>query len=98
MMAKIILAMHRTAETAPVVVAPPLPKAKVYVVLGSLALRKWFPGVAAAPGQWIATSTGEQALVTYSPEYILRFKEVTPALRKIKSDMWTSLKSVLQRL
>ena len=98
MMAKIIHAMGRTGETAPVIVAPPLPKAKAYVVLGALALRKWFPGVNAAPGQWVTTSRGEQVLVTYSPEYILRFGEVTPALKKIKSDMWTSLKGVLKRV
>ena len=98
MMAKIIHAMGRTGETAPVIVAPPLPKAKAYVVLGALALRKWFPGVNAAPGQWVTTSQGEQVLVTYSPEYILRFGEVTPALMKIKSDMWTSLKGVLKRV
>ena len=98
MMAKIIHAMGRTGETAPVIVAPPLPKAKAYVVLGALALRKWFPGVNAAPGQWVTTSRGEQVLVTYSPEYILRFGEVTPALMKIKSDMWTSLKGVLKRV
>lgn len=98
MMAKIIHAMGRTGETAPVIVAPPFPKAKAYVVLGALALRKWFPGVNAAPGQWVTTSRGEQVLVTYSPEYILRFGEVTPALKKIKSDMWTSLKGVLKRV
>jgi hypothetical protein len=37
-------------------------------------------------------------LVTYSPEYILRFGEDSPAVKKIKQDMWMSLKTVLQRL
>ena len=45
MMAKIVAAMGKTAATAPVVVAPPLPKAKVYIVLGGLALKRWFPGL-----------------------------------------------------
>lgn len=98
MMAKIILAMKKSAETAPVVVAPPRPKAKVSVVLGAGALRKWFPGVKAAPGQWVRAETGEELLVTYSPEYILRFGTVTPAVKKIKQEMWASLKGVMQRV
>ena len=97
MMAKIVTAMGKTAETAPVVIVPPVPKAKAYVVLGGLALRKFFPGEKAEPGQWIKGPKGEDVLVTYSPEYILRFGTVTPAVKKMKQDMWTSLKGVLQR-
>ena len=98
MMAKIITALGMTEETAKVVVAPPLPPAKAYVVLGSAALKKWFPTAAAAPGQWISTDGGVSALVTYSPAYILRFKTVTPAVKKIKMEMWTAIKSVLRRI
>ena len=97
MMAKIITAMGKTAETAPVVVVPPPPKAKVYVVLGGLALKLYFPGLRGAPGQWLQAEGGEGVLVTYSPEYILRFGTVTPAVKKMKQDMWTSLKAVVQR-
>ena len=97
MMAKIITAMGKTAETAPVVVVPPPPKAKVYVVLGGLALKLYFPGLKGAPGQWLKADGGEDVLVTYSPEYILRFGTVTPAVKKMKQDMWTSLKAVVQR-
>ena len=97
MMAKIITAMGKTVETAPIVIAPPRPPAKAYVVLGGFALRKFFPGAKAEPGQWITGEKGEPALVTYSPEYILRFGTVTPAVKKMKQDMWTSLKGVLQR-
>ena len=98
MMAKIITAMGHTAETAPVVIAPPLPKAKVYVVLGGLALKRWFPGQTGAPNQWITTEEGQEILVSNSPEYILRFKTVTPAVKKIKMDMWTAIKSVLRKI
>lgn len=75
-----------------------LPKSAVYVVLGAVALRKWFPEFKASPGMWIKAASGAEILVTYSPEYILRFGEVTPAVQKIKKDMWTSLKAVPQRI
>ena len=98
MIAKIVVALGRTAETAPVVIVPPMPKAKVYVVLGGLALKKFFPVLKGGPGQWLKTESGADVLVTYSPEYILRFPTVTPAVMKMKKDMWASLKSVLHRI
>ena len=98
MMAKIIGAMKRTVENSPIVVEPPMPRAKVLVVLGGRALRKYFPEQKAEPGQWFRTPGGRDVLVTYSPEYILRFSTVTPAVQKLKQDMWRSLKAVVQRL
>lgn len=97
MISKITAALKTTAELAPVVDSSPLPDARIYVVLGSLALRKWFPEIKAAPGMWVKTRSGCDVLVTYSPEYILRFGTVTPAVEKIKKDMWVSLKAVAQR-
>jgi len=97
MLAKIVAALGKTPETAPLLLDRPFPCAKAYVVLGGLAMRKFFPGVKGAPGKWFATDSGGNFLVTYSPEYILRFREVTPAVRKMKEDMWRSLKSVQQR-
>ena len=96
MMAKILNALGK--PDAPIVVAPPVPKAKVTVVLGGLALKKYFPGMKGEPGQWQKTPEGRDVLITYSPAYILRFGTVTPAVQKIKQDMWTSLKAVRQRL
>ena len=98
MMAKIIGAMKRTAENSPIVVEPPMPRAKVLVVLGARALKKYFPEQKAEPGEWFRTPGGRDVLVTYSPEYILRFDTVTPAVQKLKQDMWRSLKAVVQRL
>ena len=95
-MAKILNALGR--PDAPIVVAPPAPVAKVTVVLGGLALKKYFPGMTAEPGQWQKTPEGRDVLVTYSPAYILRFDAVTPAVDKMKHDMWRSLKAVKQRL
>ena len=96
MMAKILNALGKA--DAPIVVAPPVPEAKVTVVLGGLALKKYFPGMKGEPGQWQKTPDGRDVLITYSPAYILRFGSVTPAVQKIKQDMWTSLKAVRQRL
>jgi len=98
MMAKIIPAMGKTPDTAPIVFTGEMPAAKVYVVLGGNALKKWFPGTPGAPGQWAQTTKAKNVLVTYSPEYILRFGTVTPSVQKLKREMWQSLKSVLQRI
>jgi len=98
MMDKIVAALGRTDETAPVVFDKPIPRAKIYVVLGALALRKFQPTLRGAPGMWLTTARGSSLLVTYSPEYILRFREVTPAVDKIKRDMWQSLKEVVRRI
>ena len=97
MMAKIVTAMKRTAATAPVVFTGDKPSARFYVVLGQSALRKWYPDLRGAFGQW-QRAGGDEVLLTYSPEYILRFGVVTPAVEKIKREMWTSLKGVMQRL
>ena len=96
MMAKILNALGK--PDAPIVVAPPVPEAKITVVLGGLALKKYFPGMRGEPGQWQKTPEGRDVLITYSPAYILRFGTVTPAVEKIKKAMWTSLKAVKQRL
>ena len=96
MMSKILTALGK--PDAPIVVVPPVPKAKVTVVLGGLALKKYFPGMKGEPGQWQKTPEGRDVLITYSPEYILRFGTVTPAVQKIKQGMWLSLKAVKQRL
>jgi hypothetical protein len=98
MMEKIIGAMKKTTATAPIITATPLPKAKIYVVLGSFALKKFFPALRASPGQWLKSENGEDVLISNSPEYILRFGVESEAVKKIKQDMWRSLKTVLQRL
>ena len=97
MMAKIVVALGRTAETAPIVLGAPLPEARAYVVLGGLALRKFFPGLRGSPGQWLKTPNGADVLVSNSPEYILRFDDASPELKTIKANMWRSLKAVRQR-
>ena len=98
MMAKIVTAMHETPESAPIVFNGERPPAKMYVVLGSEAMKKWYPGMRGAPGQWLRGRDGEDVLLTYSPEYLLRFGAATPALMKLKREMWTSLKGVMQRV
>lgn len=97
MISKITAALKTTPQLAPVVYSESLPEAKVYVVLGAFALRKWFPALKGAPGMWVKDQADHDILVTYSPEYILRFGTITPTVEKIKKDMWTSLKAVAQR-
>lgn len=97
MMAKTIAALGTTLESTPIVFEAPIPKAKVYV-LGQRALLKFFPGKKAAFDSWFESEKGKPILFTHAPADILRFKEVTPAVKKIKTAMWTSLKSVLQRI
>lgn len=75
----------------------PLPPAKVCVVLGSNALVQIMPGGACQPGSWTKTPSGADALVTYSPEFILRFSEGSEGQKECKRKMWTSLKSALSR-
>ncbi|MBR1921496.1 MAG: hypothetical protein IJ829_05785, partial [Kiritimatiellae bacterium] len=98
MMAKIVAAMKMTRETAPLVCEGAVPPAKVLVVLGKFALQKWFPSLHGAPGQWLRGPQGECLLVTYSPEYILRFGSSSPAVRKLKLEMWAGLKAAMQRV
>jgi len=98
MMAKIVVALGRTADNTPIVITSPVPKAKIVVVLGCRAMRANFPSLRAEPGQWHRTTDGTDVLITYSPEYILRFGKVTSAVKKLKEEMWRSLKVVKQRL
>lgn len=98
MMAKIVTAMKKTPDTAPIVFVGERPAARVYVVLGGIAMKKWFPELRCSPGQWAKGAKGEEVLVTYSPEYILRLGPETPAVKKLKLAMWTSLKGVMQKL
>ena len=97
MMLKIIVALGQTTETAPIAVAPPLPKARFYVFLGNRALQKYLPGTHVEENSWFKTPKGMDALFVRSPEDIVRFPTITPALQKTKADMWRALKTIKQR-
>ena len=97
MIGKIIAALKYERSKAPVLFEGNLPRAKIYIILGELALRKWIKNKAGAPGQWIDWQ-GRHAFVTYSPTNILRFKVVTPAVHKLKKEMWHSLQAIVSRL
>ena len=98
MMAKIVTALGLTVDKAPVVVAPPIPNANIFVFLGFTALRKYMPGVRLEENAWGKSPKGKDVLLVKSPEEILRFATVTPAVKKMKEDMWRGLKAVKQRL
>ena len=98
MMAKILVALKTDESQTPIVFCGERPSAKVYVVLGAKALKKWFPGSVGAPGQWIQSDGCNQVLVTYSPEYFLRFGENSPTVLPLKRNMWNSLKTIASRV
>ena len=98
MMAKIVTALGLTDGQAPVIVEPPIPNAKMFVFLGFRALRRYMPTMRIEENTWGKSPKGKDILVVKSPEEILRFDSVTPAVDKMKKDMWRSLKAVKQRL
>lgn len=99
MMAKLMEWMHCSPETSPIIVAPPIPKAKLYVALGGLALRKYFPGNKGEPGtNIIRLPDGSDLMITYSPEYILRFKNVPMTVKQCKKSMMQTMKVVMQKI
>jgi len=89
--------LGKAPESAPLVTDGPIPKTKIAIVMGIKALKKWFPGVNAGPGQWLHMDSGGEAAVTFSPEKIVRFKEMTPALNDMKRGLWNTFKSAMQR-
>ena len=97
-MVKIVQAMGRDPATAPVVVEPPIPKAKIYVFLGLASIRRYMPNLRVSENQWTVSPKGKPVLLVRSPEEILRYRTVTPTVKKLKQDMWLALKSILQRL
>lgn len=80
---------------AAVFTAPPLPPAKAYVVMGSAAAKKFFPGEHASPGNYL--SDPANAFVTYSPELFIRLGIDSPEVVQRKRAMWTGIKGVVQR-
>ena len=98
MMAKIVKAMGSDEKASPVVTSGPLPSAKVCIVLGARALKKWFPGLSGSPGRWMRSPNAGEILVTYSPEHVLLFSKDSPEQRAVKREMWNNLKTVAGHL
>ena len=94
MMERIYAALKLAPGSASVVTEGPVPAADKVVVLGGLALKKFLPGAQCQPGSWVKTPwPGGHALVTYSPEYILRFSEGSREQLAAKRQLWTALNS-----
>lgn len=71
-------------------------KAKVYVLLGSDALKKRYPTAKAVRGGWV---DGAPAMMTFSPDFIFsHFQEGSPRMRDAKMDMWNDIKSAVARI
>jgi len=88
-------ALGRSEEKTPLVYELPLPVTKVYVVLGGLALKKFFPSLIAGPGEVKQGPKGERVAVTYSPVFFRRFSGAD--LNAKKREFWSTLKSAAQR-
>jgi len=97
MMAKAIAALGFDQESAPIVHEGRPPAAAKYVALGYPALKKWAPGRQAAMGQWTKTAGGRDVMLVNSPEAIVRFSVATPAVDKMKRELWLSLKAAKER-
>jgi hypothetical protein len=71
-------------------------KAKVYVLLGSDALKQRYPTAKAVRGGWV---DGAPAMMTFSPDFIFsHFQEGSPRMRDAKMDMWNDIKSAVARI
>lgn len=98
MMAKLVAAMKKTPDTAPIVFTGGKPAAKIYVVLGTKALAKWYEGVSLAYGGWFQDADSEVLLV-YSPEDIYRFgTNLSAAMVQKKREMWKSLQEAMRKV
>ena len=60
--------------------------------LGSAALRAFAPGLKAGMGELVTSPGGRRAIVTYSPEQMVRFAS-SPAVQKMKALTWKSFKA-----
>lgn len=89
---KIAIALKIEPTTA---VDGPLPDARVYVVLGSEANRKFFPDERTGPGNYLPRHPN--VYVTYSPELFVRLGVDAPEVQSRKREMWKGLKGVMQR-
>ena len=86
------------AEVAPIVFTGAKPLAKIYVVLGTKALAKWYEGVSLAYGGWF-DDVGSEVLLVYSPEDIYRFgTNLSPAMIQKKREMWKSLQEAMRKV
>jgi len=98
MMSKIYERLHLTLDDVPIVTqSETLPESRVYVVLGSKARDRWFPGLRSAPGKWVEWNGLTNIHVTYSPEYILKQDPSMPGMEKIKRMLWDGIKGAVQR-
>ena len=78
-------------------VPPPVPPAKIRIVLGAKALRLWYPGVSIGIGGWFKDVDCEVIYVS-SPDEIYRFGTTpSPALQAKKKALWESLKEVMRK-
>lgn len=73
-------------------------RARVIVMLGSDAMKKWLPTARPIRGAW-QTIDGVPAITTFSPDFIFtHFQPDSPHMNAAKRDMWNDIKSAVARL
>lgn len=91
-MEKALSGLGVSKEEAPLFLDKPLPSARVYVVMGLRALKKFAPGVSATMGAISTSPGGKRMVLTHSPEDMTRFASVTPAVVEMKKITWLGFK------
>ena len=71
-----------------------LPPAKAYIVLGSMAMKKFFDEKT-SPGNYLKKYPN--AFVTYSPELFVDMGVNNPAVLERKREMWVGIKGVVKK-
>ncbi len=97
LLAKARAALRRTEQETPLVYEGELPQARYYVVLGKLALQKWFPGYHPVMDRFFTLRDGRRALYLYSPDEIFRYNSASKAVKDMKVTLWGGMKKVEER-
>lgn len=97
LLAKARAALRRTEQETPLVFEGELPLARYYVVLGKLALQKWFPEYHPVMDRFFTLRDGRRALYLYSPDEIFRYNAASKAVKDMKVTLWGGMKKVEER-
>ena len=93
---KIRTKLNVPEEKLPLIVDQPVPKARLYIVLGSATLKKFFPGRKASPGDTISLEGGARALISWTPEYFALYGSKSETMQQHKVKMWHGIAAAVR--